>query len=162
MPTSIPELSVDAQVLARRLETVKPSEVITYAELTGLIKRDVQHEAASVLTSARRVVQREHRAVFAAVIKVGLKRLDPSGIVGFGEAGIQKMHRTARRTARTIACADYDALPNAEKIRFNTTSSLLGAMELATKPARIKALSAAVANAAAKLPTAEVLQLFSK
>ena len=162
MPSSIPELSVDAQVLARRLETAKPGEVISYGELSSLIKRDVQREAASCLTSARRVVQREHRAVFAAVIKTGLKRLDSVGIVGSGEAGISKMHRQARRTARILSCAEYEGLTNSEKIRFNTAASLLGAMELATKPARIKALSAAVESAADKLPTASVLQLFAK
>lgn len=162
MPSSIPELSVDAQVLARRLETAKPGEVISYAELSGLIKRNVQREAASCLASARRVLQRDHRAVFAAVIKAGLKRLDSVGIVGSGEAGICKMHRQARRTARVLGCADYNALTNADKIRFNTTSSLLGAMELATKPVRVKALAAAVESAADKLPTASVLQLFAK
>ncbi len=160
--TSIPELSVDAQVLAKRLETAKPGEVVTYAELSRLIRRDVQHEAASVLSSARRVVQREHKAVFGAVIKQGLKRLDASGIVSVGEQGIQKITRASRRAARRLACADYDALPNADKVRFNTAASLLGAMELATKPNRVKALAAAVETAAAKLPTADVLTLFAK
>lgn len=160
--TSIPELSVDAQVLAKRLQAVKPGEVVTYSELSGLIKRDVQQEAASVLASARRVTQREHRAVFGAVIKVGLKRLDSAGIVGFGEAGIAKMHRVSRRTSRALACAEYETLTNADKVRFNTSASLLGAMELATKPSRIRALSDAVARASDKLPTAQVLQLFSK
>ena len=97
MKNSIPELSVDAQVLARRLETARPGEVVLYTELSGLIKRNVQREASSCLASARRVVQRERKAVFAAVIKIGLKRLDSVGIVGSGEAGIGKMHRQIGR-----------------------------------------------------------------
>lgn len=160
--TSIPELSVDAQVLARQLEAAKPGEVVSYTTLSAAIKRNVQHEASSVLATARRVVEREQKAVFGAVRNQGLKRLDNVGILSVGEQGIEKIRRASRRTARHIACADYDALANSDKVRFNTTASLLGAMELATKPSRVKALSAAVETAAAKLPTADVLQLFAK
>lgn len=47
-------------------------------------------------------------------------------------------------------------------LSLGTAASLLGAMELATKPNRVKALAAAVETAAAKLPTADVLTLFAK
>jgi hypothetical protein len=160
--TSIPEISVDAQVLARRLCDAKPGEVIPYQELCDLVKRDVQKDCRYLLDTARKIAQREKSFVFASVSRTGLKRLDDAGIVSVGEQAVGAIHRSTRRAARRLACADYSALPPQEKVRHNTTASLLGAMELATKPTRVKELALAVNAASDKLPTAKVLELFAK
>ena len=162
MSKSIPEISVDAQHLAKRLETVKPGEVVTYSELSALVKRDVQHGAAGILFTARRIMQREKKAVFAAVRGIGIKRLEDSGIVSQGEAAVASINRAARRNGRKLGCADYDKLNAAERVKFNTSACLLGTLELATKPSRVKQLSESVESSAKQLPTAEVLALFTK
>lgn len=162
MSKSIPEISVDAQHLAKRLETVKPGEVVGYQELSALIKRDVQGVAAGILNTARKLIQREQRAVFASVRGVGLKRLDDAGIVSQGQAAVAGIHRAARRNSRKLGCAEYERLSASDRVKFNASACLLGTLELATKPSRIKSLSSAVESAAKQLPTADVLALFAK
>ena len=78
---TINEVSADTLALYEALKDITIDGMITYANLSDLIGRDVQSEAIGSLTTARRMCQREDQIVFSPVRGVGLKRLDDSGIV---------------------------------------------------------------------------------
>lgn len=159
---TIPELSVDAQVLAKRLEQLKVDETVSYAELTALIKRDVRNGARHVLATARRIVLRDRKMVFECVCKLGVKRLNDSDIASIHEHSIRHIHKTARNTSRKQLCADYEKLTNEEKVKLNSGLSFMGALSIMTTRPKIKQLENRVSEEHGKLPLAKTLEMFSK
>lgn len=126
-------MSVDAQILSKRLSQAATGEVVSYGEMTELINRDVTGTARSVLVTARRDVMREHRMVFEAVISVGIKRLSDSTLSSVGTASLRRIHRAAVTGMRKLACVnDFEAMTKEEKIRHNTSASVLGAIKQST------------------------------
>lgn len=154
------EMGVDAQLLVERMRKVKPGEIITYGEITQVIKRDPQKDRGAIVT-ARRAIQRTDQIVFECVTNVGYKRISGLEIVESAASATQAIGRTAKRAARKLACAEYEQMDISGKIRFNATASMLGALNQFAKPSSMKLLEKRVEEAAGKLPTAETLRLFS-
>jgi ribosomal protein L30/L7E len=120
--------SSDSKALARRLEATQIGEIVSYDELTKLIAEDVTKVGRGTLQTARRIVQRDHRIVFDVVRGVGLKRLNSVEIVDQSDQTRERIRRTASRGARSLTCADYDALPQEKKAKHNISAALLGAI----------------------------------
>ena len=101
---SLPELSVDTQVLAKRLLALELNELILYDELTEIVGRDVRHQPVNgLLRSARYIVLRDAHIVTEAVRGEGIKRLDDEGIAQLGDQHIARIRRASRRTAMRCA-----------------------------------------------------------
>lgn len=152
---AIPELSVDTQILERRLLDVSVGEIVSYEELSKTIGRDVQRKAHHLLTTAVRRVLRDKQIVFAAVHGKGLKRLDDAGVLGVGEAAIAAIGRKSRRTVKKMACADYKALKPEERTQHNVIVSQLGVLAHITSSSVQKKLEASAGHE--KLPVAKML-----
>ena len=160
MARSIPELSLDAQELHRKLITVSIGEIALYAELSALIRADVTKKARGYLNTARYIAQRENRMVFAAVRGVGLKRLDDSGIIRAGQDYVGRIHRTARRGVKQTVCANYEKLSREDQVKSNSTLSMLGTLHEVTKNTVLKRLEVKVLEKQKQLPLAETLEIF--
>lgn len=160
--SAIPELSVDTQLLVKRLKKCAEDEMVTYDELSGIIGRDVTAKARHILDSARRILQRQDRMVFECVHGQGVKRLNDSAMANLGEHGIKRIRGISKRTARKIACSDYENLSNEDKIKSNASLSMLGALSMMTAPKKLKALETSGDVANNKVPSAKVLEMFSK
>jgi hypothetical protein len=163
-PKTIRETSVDAQALAKVLEAAQPGEVVPYATLSAVIRKDVQRAGYSTMDSARRLLIRDKGMVFEAVLNVGLKRLEGSGIVALGPDANGRIRRTAGRAIKKMACIGtaYDSLSTDEKSSYNSNISALGAVKLFTGAPSIKRIESQVRASSAQLPPAEVLGLFAK
>lgn len=156
------KLSVDTDMVHKRIVAANIGEVITYAELTELIGRDVQGAARYVLHSARNMAMREDRAVFGVNTDVGLVRLDDCAVVDAGADGMAKARRAIRKGARVLGCVNnFDAMPNEKKIQHNTALSLFGALHEAMKPKSVARIEAAVTREAGEIPFAKTLELFA-
>lgn len=152
-PKSIAELSVDTQVLERRLLEAGIGDTVSYQELSSLIGRDVQGSARHVLTSAVRRLLNEHKRVLACVKNVGVKRLDDTGIVSTGAAAIKHIHRTSKRANKKMSTIEsYDALPVEVRSRVNVQRAMLGVLQHATREPQIKKLEAKVGASLAPSP----------
>jgi hypothetical protein len=155
---AVPELSIDTQTIERLLWEIKVGETIAYATLSAAIGRDVQHHARHILRSACDRVLREKQMVFAAVVNVGMKRLDDLGIVSTGASTIRRIYNLSRRGQRTLAAvAAFDALPNDQKVRHNLTMGQLGMLTYATSGTTIKKLELKAGAGTEPLPTAKFL-----
>ena len=158
---TIRETSVDTMLVHDLLEKKEVGDVVTYAELTKLIGRDIQNKARGCLNTAKRMLQREKRFVFGTIMTVGVKRLDDVQIVGTSESTLKKIRGESKRGARRLACVhDYDGLPNGEKIKHNAAVSMLGALSQATKPGSIKRIESKVAEANERLAIGSTLEAF--
>ncbi|MHA1962750.1 MAG: hypothetical protein ACW99U_21385 [Candidatus Thorarchaeota archaeon] len=112
---SIPELSVDTQVLIRRLAKVGIDETIEYKELSAEIRRDVQQEARGNLFTARHRLQVDEGMVFGAVFGVGLKRLDDTGILQTGMSDVKRIRNVSVRAGKRLSIVDPESLNDADQ-----------------------------------------------
>lgn len=147
---STPEfrLSSDSKALAQELAKAATGDVMTYADLSAIVGRDVQEAARSALNTARHVVQREHRIVFDVVIGVGLRRLESSEIVDLSDKARDRTRSIARRISKKLTCVEYDELPREKQTKHNAALSMFGLMkELASDGAQ-KRIEHKVENAA--------------
>ena len=158
----IPQLSVDAQLLARHLEKVQVGEVIEYAALNKIINANVQNGARSILAAARKKVLNDERIVFDVIMGKGLKRLNDSEIIGTGTCALARIRRTSRRAVKKLACAEYDKLPTGEQTKFNAVASMLGALNQAAKDSNLRSLETKVAEARSQISFNATLDLFKK
>lgn len=149
------ELSTDAKTLASILRAAEVGDVIQYAELTHAIGRDVQGAARSVLETARAIVQREHRMVFDCSRNEGLRRLSDSEIVDLSDGAMDKIRRTAKRTAKKLVCVDYDAMPREKQVKHNAALSMLGVMSELSKDSSVKRLAEETRKSGDQLPVAK-------
>ncbi len=156
MAKAIPELSVDTQVLERRLLTLDVGAVASYAELSALIQRNVQNGARHVLASAVRRLLSEHGRVIACVRNEGVKRLDDLGIVSTGASAIKHIHRASKKATKKLAAVqDYEQLPKEVQARVNVQRAMLGVLAQTTREPQLKRLETKVGESLA--PTALML-----
>ena len=155
---AVPELSMDTQILEGVLRTAAADVIMTYAELSAAIDRDVQKSARPQLRSARRCLLAQDHLVFGVVRNVGLKRLDDHGIVGTASQRLRHIRRTATVGLHEVASVrDFAALPNDEKIRHNAAMSVYSVLRHITKEKTMLKLEGAVGEAQEKLPLAKML-----
>jgi len=156
---TIQRISVDADILYRRLAETSPGDVVTYDELSAEIGRDVQSEARGLLNTARNKALREDRAVFGVRRGVGLERLGDVGVVETATESRGRIRRMSRRAARRLSCVDdFDNLPQEKKTEHNVAVSMFGAIYVATSKKGTKRLTGAVESANAELSLAKTLE----
>lgn len=154
---TIAEISIEARALVDMLIDVKPGDEITYDEMTKAIGRDVRTVARGAMQTARRVAERQYRMVFSPIFGVGLRRLLNDDIPGVADSKIAHIRRTATRAARTLACVDFDRLPNEKRIEHNAKLSILGAITLSSSQQAQTLVSQK--SQAGPLPVGRVLEL---
>ena len=148
--------SIDTQLLVDRLTMATEGEIIDYATLSGIIKRDVTNGARGSLIQAMRIVLSEHKIVFATVRKVGIKRLSASESVDLAGTSVTKIHREAKRGAKKIQAVEYDKLDQGGQLKHNATAAVLAALHESTTRKRVLQVEKAVENRT-KLAVAETL-----
>lgn len=143
---TIGEITLETRTLYEHLKNLPVGTLVSYRELSVVAGRDVQSEGASSLYTARRMCQREHQIIFGAVYGEGLKRLDDEQIVASADGDIRRIHRTARRGTRKLACADYEALDDAGRASLNAKVAVLGTLAQHSTSASLRKLEKHYAN----------------
>lgn len=136
-PLSLFEESIQRRLLVDRLREIEENEIVTYSALSALIGDDVQEGGRHYLASAREKLAKEGY-VFDAVVNVGVKRLDPIGIVAATDNYLGKSVNAVVRAKRTLHVADYERLPDEEKKRYGIAQLRIG---IAQQFSRRKALN---------------------
>lgn len=155
--------SLDAQLLYERLVKAAVGELITYEELSAIVGRDVRNDCYSALGTARDIAKGD-RIVFDCVTNEGLKRLDDAQTVSAGAEYISRAKNAAKRGARIVAASRYENLGPADRVKHNTTLSVLGAMELFGKPSSVAKVEKQITQADqnGRLSLDDTLKLFGK
>lgn len=157
---TIPAISVESQLLIKKLATIKEGEVISYEDMTDIIGRDARPsmDGYGSLCTARHRLERDEGIFFASVRNVGLQRCDDLGKLDISKAKTKQMHRKAKDGMRALAAvAEFDKLPNEKKLEHNTYMSLLGCISQATTERQIGKLTSKVLEAKDKLPLGKTL-----
>jgi hypothetical protein len=157
---TIQEMGGDAKLLIAFLEKKTVGEEISYADLSKVISADIRKRRGSLYT-AFKVLRRDKRIVFGTVRKEGIKRLNDEGMLKSAYGNVRTIQRATRRGIKTLACLNYDNLPNNSKVEHNASLSMLGVIQQATTSSSMKRLENAVEKAHAQLPTADTLKLLA-
>ena len=164
-PMHIGQPSVDSQLLAKKLATVKPGDTITYEQLAEVVSlRTNDPKFKGYLLTARKMVLRTNALVIEPLggddRGVGLVCLSDEQKVSLATPVLRRIGRMTRRAARKIITADYEKLSDEGKREFNKGLSLLGTMEMFTKPKTAATIENA--SAAKRISFDETMKLFVK
>lgn len=157
---SIAELSIDTRVLVSVLNRVATGALLAYETLSKAISRDVQGDSRAVLSSARRIVQRDYGIVFACVSGVGLKRLSSADVVDQSSRHIEKSHRCAHRGIKELSSVDTSQLTNDQAVSFSARVSHLGVIANMTTDRAIKKIENVQQASQQLLSLAQTLDAF--
>ncbi len=155
--------SYETQQLVARLKKQVDTEdygIVPYSELSALIGFNVQREGYSYLKSAREIVERDTGRLVGVVAGEGVKLLQPEEQVAIGPDTIDRMRRYTTRGIKRVARVQVEKLSEDQKREYHTTSSVLGALHLFTKPRSVAKIGEAVKTASDKLAIGETLKLF--
>lgn len=160
----IGQLGVDAALLAKRLAKAEFGELVTYAELSGMIGRSVQGKARHVLSSARNVVLRENDIAFDVVENEGLRRMTDDDLAESYQPALRRIRRTARKAARVVCCADMEKLSPDKQRAVSAGLSAVGAIELFTSAKNVRKIEDSVKASLIpqKVNVEELSKLFAK
>ena len=126
---AIPELSLDARLLADALRKIPKGDVVSYESLSEIIGRDVQDKGRGALYTARRRVLHDDGLVTEAVANEGIKVMLDVDVVGAtGESARRRIRRMTRTAVRKLTSVAYDLLPRELKTKHNVEVSLLGVL----------------------------------
>jgi hypothetical protein len=132
--------SLDARTIFERLKKMEPNETISYQELSDLTGRDIPRHW-HILVTARKMTLRENIA-FDVITNWGLKRLTDSDIVNIGSVRPLNKTRSICRNGKQFLNAATE-VTNEERIRVNTSLSLLGTIQLFSAPKAVTKIMAA-------------------
>lgn len=156
------QMSADARFLIQRLQKLAVGETVTYRDLLDATGRSSLQEIRSALRTARRALEREHKA-FGTVIGFGLKRLSDPEVVATSSATARKIRGAARRGVRTLeAVADFSSLPRPDQMRHSASMSIFGAIASLTSETKIARVEQFVDRDLQKLPFNQTLAVFTK
>jgi hypothetical protein len=155
-------LNIETILLIERIKKMGQGDLVTYGELAELIGQDVQREARHTLLSARRICQREYQVVTDAERNIGIRRLTDVELTSSGLKIFSGLRRAAKRGIdRVTAVADFDTLPDEEKVRHNATISGLALIRMLSRPKSIDRIAAATNTTnTGQLPVGRTLELF--
>lgn len=143
LPKSFYEQALDTKLLIERLLELAPATLVTYAELSELLGRNITG-GTSNLTSARRYIQREYSIVTDVVRGVGVKRLTSEGILGIQEPTKKRINRAVKRCRQKIALAKDDELTPEQVKEKKGFVLMTDTLQHFLKPATRKIIQAAI------------------
>lgn len=154
---AIPDLSLESQLLYKRLKELKINDFVSYQELSDIAGRDVQGRGRGNLHTAMRLCLRQDSIVLKAVIKEGVKRIDDVSNIKGGNS-LNRIKRIARRRRAELHCVDYKSLNRELQAQHNIELSQLGAAEyFSGKSAGVKLIGACERSA---LPVGKTIEFF--
>jgi hypothetical protein len=153
--------SAETEKVINHMRQTQVGEVITWQTLHALASTANRQKLTGCLTTARKHLLNEDKAVFAAVRGVGLKRLDNVEVVQQEGTTAIKVRRAVSKSMRRLSTVDPEGLDNGSKLQYRATSAALGAIHLCVKPSTLGKVKQLVIDNG-KIEAGNVLDLFRK
>ena len=151
--------SNDTAIIENRLRSTKPGDLVSYAELSTLLGRDVNEFCRGNVVSARRTLIKES-IFFDCVTNEGYKRLTNEEAVTAADHYRTRAKHAARRGMTQLENVPFDGLSDESKKKHVTLAAQLGAVDLFSSSRATKRIESAVTDASNKMALGETLKLF--
>lgn len=160
---SFPNASIETKMIVEFvLERSRSGSdrTIKYDEIETLISQDPRANGSGYkyLTSARRILLRDHAILLDAEAKVGVRICTNEEKIAVSGRDLKKARRAVGRSRQKLGSVEYERLSEDKKRDWNARMSLVGALNLMTEPRAIQTIDRAVQNH--PLPSAATLALF--
>lgn len=165
MAKTFPELSAESRVLEARLRKMEIGEVILYAELNGLIGRDVQKKGRGNLNTARKRVENTPGAgyMFEVERNEGLRRVPASDAVLFGRRSADGIRSRARgAVGRILRVTNGQNLSEAQRCEVNGVLSYHAMVERMSTTKALEAIEIEVKRVGHEVPPDQAVALLSR
>lgn len=131
--------SAETKKLVDHLQGLEVNAIVEYAELSRLIREDVQKEAGHLLRRARDILRSEFKMEFDTIINVGLRRCDDDGVMGHLHKTVRAMRKKAKRGMAISACIkDWKELPQSQRAEYLAKQSYFGMIHKSSSDKRQK------------------------
>lgn len=137
----IPSISMETQMLVKRLAQAQEDDLIEWNELTRLIGKDVQLRANGLLQTAKRICAREKQIAFETISGKGIRRLFNNEIPGAVRGHIKGIHKKAGRGIVMLMCTDPDKLVGIEKASYHLNGTMLHFLRTAASGRTVKKIA---------------------
>ena len=106
----IPNRTIEVSRLVDFLQPQEHGARVTYEELSELIHMDARKEGRGKVTSAKRIMEKQHNKIWITVTGVGIQLANDSEIVLESSKHLTRAHRAAKRGVKKVGIANYEAL----------------------------------------------------
>ncbi len=155
------EKSSDTRIIETILESAAVGQLITYAELSKAIGRDVRQHARGSIKTARESLLKEKQFVFAVETNEGLRRLNDSQVVASTEADRLHIQRAGKKVLTKLSTVKFEGLSETEKRQHVVASAQIGAIVMFSQKSSQKKIESKVNADTSILAIGETLKLFS-
>ena len=152
-------LAIETKICLERLAKAEPGETVLYEELNNLAKCDVRKRRNVISTSTSKLLT-EQGKVFIAERGKGVRLLRNEEIPNLGARDTSRIGRIARRCAKKLAAANFDALSPEAKVRHNASMTVMALFQRGSTAKAVKLIEETVRKQANPLPLTETLKLF--
>jgi hypothetical protein len=154
----IATVSLESQLIRKRLEECEVGDLVTYDQLKDITKREILDCRGAFYTASRQLFV-ERGWLFGSVRGIGYKRLNPAEKLDSAEDRRKRINRSAKKGMKVMASIESDKLDPSDRTRHFALSSGLGAIQLATSNKSMRLLQEA--SLTSPLPPKETLKLFA-
>ena len=156
---SNPQVQAEIEKLCGLLRALSVDTVLTYADASVAIDRDVQGQARYSLIRARDTVEKEDGIRFATVHNVGIKRLSASEVPAIGQHGIKHINRTAKRVVKRLGnLKSYNDMTGDDRLRVAAMRMVASHVAERTSRAAVKEVESSVKQAGSAIDFGTVLR----
>lgn len=160
---SFPNASIETKMLVEFFvarHKAGEGETITYSEMEKQIGRDCRPSSQGYryLSSARRILLRDHGVLLDAEAKVGVHICTNEEKMLVSGRDMSRARRAVRRSRQKLTAVEYDRLDDSKKKEWNARMSIVGALELMSGPKVVGKIERVITDHA--LPSAATLALF--
>lgn len=153
------QASTDARILYDRIRQMKVGETLTYPEIAGVVGVKTADSRTKGLRTAMKMAMRLDNMDFAAVHKIGYKRLSDVEIVDTVDQAMGRVRRGARRAANRLGHVQaFGNLPVEKQEKHNAALSLFNVVGSVTTTSSFVRIEKAVQKARHELPMADTLK----
>lgn len=161
MNKTFPDRLPETSRLISFLEPQSISTIVSYPEISEIIRRNAQGDGRGIVGSAIKWLQNNKSQIWGTVRRVGLKRLDDGEIVDKGRSNLRKVNRTANRAAKVVRCVRYENLSRDQKQEHDALLVGLRTIQLFSRKDGFEKVKAAIPENGAILPDVKkVMELF--
>ncbi len=149
---------VESRLLYAKLSVLAPGELVTYADLSAEIRKDVQHDSWHHLNTARKWLEQGSRIVTEAVPGYGIRRLTNDEHIAAMQMHRRRAQGHVDRGLGKGACADYMQLASEQQRAFNREIAHLGLLKATASDNAGRALDAAQPASGVRLSSSEAMR----
>lgn len=155
---TIPAVSVEVNLIVDKIAANRTStQTFTYGELSNLIGRDILTNRDK-LSSARRILFRDHGILIETVRKVGVRIASNSGVMNAGIRDVGASRRALRRASHKFDAVEVATLSEEERKSYTGHVATVNTLQLLAKPSSVRKI--AEKSGGSPLPSASVLEMF--